>query len=165
MKNLEILKVYKNLEIYEKLMCLKEIDKKRQIVFLCVGNFKIWFDSFGPIFGSLLKLLDFKYYIYGNIKSNITAKNINEYIDIIYKFHNNPYVIVIDNAVSNEEKPTLKIYEGETQCACLDNNGVLVGDLGIIYCLNKKNIKKPQLYYEMIKEIKTVVRWLQFILT
>ena len=64
----------------------KENEDKRSIVFLCVGNAKVWFDCFGPYVGSLLQKLEIDYYVYGNVRSNILTNNIEEYVNMIYRF-------------------------------------------------------------------------------
>ena len=149
--------VLENYKIYENVKDLKEISKKTTLIFLCVGNSKIWYDSFGPIFGSLLKLLNFNYYIYGNLKSNINANNIEDYIDMIYKFHEKPFIIVIDNAISNEEIPKIKIINGSINCAVFSKKNILVGDMGILYCLNKKHLQNLNNYNLMLKDIARMI--------
>jgi len=46
-----------NYNLYKSLEKMIKKAGKREIIFLCVGNPKIWFDSFGPIVGSVLKHL------------------------------------------------------------------------------------------------------------
>ena len=164
MVNTNLIEAYKNLNLFKCFEEIYDISKKRTIIFLCVGNSKIWYDSFGPVLGSLLKTLDFGYYIYGNMKTNITLKNLHEYIDVIYKFHNNPYIVVVDSAISQEQKPFIKIKKESTVCGVLNKDNIEVGDLSILYCLNKKSIKDCNNYYEMIKEIKKIARMLLFVL-
>lgn len=157
------IEVNNNFLMFNKLYNLNKVKKDKQIIFLCVGNSKIWFDSFGPIVGSVLKLMDFGFYIYGNTKTNINAKNINEYIEMIYNFHKNPYIIVFDNSLSMVEEPMLKIKEGPTICSVF-NNSVSVGDLSVTYCLSKKHIKNHIYFNEMLKSIKKIIRMLIYIL-
>ena len=154
--------VYDNFNKYQTLKKIKNECGKRTIIFLCVGNSKIWYDSFGPVIGSLLKMLNCGYYVYGNTQSNITAKNIKDYIEMIYKFHENPYIIVFDNAISNESNPTLKIIKGQTTCAAMSDDNIKVGNLSIIYCFNNKHLKEKNNYYEMLNEIKKVLRLIKF---
>lgn len=156
---LKVNESYKRLEMLEK---LKKIAKNREVVFLCVGNPKIWFDSFGPLMGSLLKFLDVEKFIYGNIKAPILSFNIEEYISMIYRFHVKPYIVVIDNAISNVSKSCIKIKEGSTKCASL-SNPVSVGDMSILCCLNKNEIKDSLNYKNILFQIKDVGRMIKFV--
>ena len=161
---LNLCECYKNYNLYNSLSHLSKIKKEKEIVFLCVGNPKIWFDSFGPIIGSVLKNLNIKKYIYGNTRYPIVASNLKMFVDMIYRFHVNPYIIVFDNAISNCLVPTLKIKEGPVNCAVLSDESIEVGDLSIIYCFNKENIKNCNNYYEMFKEMKKLLRFLLLVL-
>lgn len=163
MNNNLYLTVYENYLIFDKIFKLSKISKEKQLIFLCVGNSKIWFDSFGPIVGSILKLFDLGYYIYGNTKSNITSNNLNSYIEMIYRFHNNPYIVVFDNAISKTQKPMLKIKEEPIYCSVLKNS-VLVGDMSVTYCVNSEDIKHCENYEYMLISIKKIVRMIYFVL-
>lgn len=151
-----------NFNLYKKIEEMLKKGRNKEIIFLCVGNPKIWFDSFGPIIGSILKHLNIEKFIYGNTLSYINAENIESYIKMIYGFHTNPFIIVFDNALSNVSEPTLKIKEGEVKCASLSKNAVYVGDYNITYCLNKNHLKDNKNYFKMIKEIKNMVRILYY---
>lgn len=153
-----------NYNLYKSLEKMIKKAGKREIIFLCVGNPKIWFDSFGPIVGSVLKHLKIEKFIYGNTLSYINAKNIEHYVKMIYGFHTNPFIIVFDNAISNDLEPTLKIREGEIKCASFSKNPVYVGDYNITYCLNKNHLKNNNIYFSMIKDLKNLIRMIYFVL-
>lgn len=156
------LKVDECFRRFEMIERLKTVSKDREVIFLCVGNSKIWFDSFGPLIGSLLQMIDIEKYVYGNIKSSIVSSNLEEYIDMIYKFHVKPYIVVIDNAISNVSKPCLKIKEGSVKCACL-SRAIEVGDMSIIYSLNPNHIKDSSNYKDMLSSVKNLARMIKFV--
>ena len=142
---------------------MNQISKNREVVFLCVGNSKIWFDSFGPMIGSLLMYLNIDKFIYGNLKKNIKGDNIEEYIDMIYRFHHNPYIVVFDSAISNREEVYLKIREGSTRCASFSSSPVDVGDLSVLLCFSKNNIKNLSNYKLLLKNVKKVAGFIKLI--
>ena len=145
-----------NIELAKKIEQIKSLSFSREIVFLCVGNSKIWYDSFGPMIGSLFQHLGLHDFVYGNMRSNINKDNLQEYRDIIYRYHNNPYVIVVDNALSVADEFSIKIVDGETKCAAMSDNQFCVGDLSIL-CLTPKNkIKNSCYYFQMISQIKKI---------
>ena len=148
---------------YKKIEKLREISKSHEIVFLCVGNPKIWYDSFGPLFGNLLKYLEINKFVYGDVKAPITSQNIDYYIECIRKFHVKPYIVVIDSALSVDCSGITKINDGGLNIACLSDNSQCVGDMGISYTINKKDINKHELLIEMLKEIKKLARLIKYV--
>ena len=66
-------------------------------VFLCVGTSKCIGDSLGPIVGENLnnKINKSDVYVFGNLRDNITNK--------IDKQIKNPYLIVVDSALSSKK--------------------------------------------------------------
>ncbi len=143
---------------------LKEVSKTREVVFLCVGSSKVWYDCFGPMFGSLLKYLDIDKFVYGNLPCNITASNLQEYVDMIYKFHTSPYVVVVDNSLSGLTSRGLYVGEGPITCAAYTTEGVSVGDCHICYGFSKEDLKDSHNYYKMLKSLKVTARMLMFAL-
>lgn len=141
---------------------LYKISQEREVVFLCVGNPKLWYDSFGPMFGCLLRYLELDKFIYGNVNAPITAKNLEHYVESIYKFHTKPYIVVIDTALSKASEMTVKMNEGSIKCAILSDNPVDVGDMYISFCINNEAIKDPNNYYKMLSYIKQVARMLVY---
>lgn len=147
-------KVLLNIEIAKGIKNIKNISEKRDVIFLCVGNSKIWYDSFGPIVGTLCQYIGVKNYIYGNLRANINQSNLEDYINIIYRFHYNPFVVVFDSALSISEDFFIKIIDGPTECAGLSDNSVLVGDLSVQCIVPQKDIKNCDKYINMLSEIK-----------
>jgi len=159
----QILKVQNNIEMVSKFERLKEIDKTRPVVFLCVGNSKIWYDCFGPYMGSLMQTLGFEYFVYGNNRANILLDNIEEYISMIYSFHINPFIVVLDSAISNQEEFDIRVEFESTVCGALSETPVEVGDFKISCLVPAKQIKSSAGYVKMLKEIKRVCFFLNFV--
>lgn len=150
-----------NYNIIKLLEKASKIAESREVVFLCVGNSSIWFDSFGPMVASLLMATNLKMFIYGNIKANIKADNLEEYVNLIYKFHVDPYVIVIDSALSKTSRG-LRVKEGATECGALSNSPCLVGDLSITFCMDREFIRSVENYDKLKKEVKRIGRFILF---
>ena len=156
-------KVLENYNILSKIEKLKEISKKQEVVFLCVGNPKIWFDSFGPMMGSLLKYLNLEKFIYGNLKSPIKAENLEQYVNMIYRFHINPFVVVIDSAISKASNIQLKIKEGAIKCACLSDNPLEVGDMSIMLCISKEKMLNSNNYKVLLNDVKKLSWFINYV--
>lgn len=151
---IELINVAINANMISKIEKLKDINKNREVVFLCVGNAKIWYDSFGPMVGTILQYMGINNYVYGNLKSNICQDNLKTYIDIIYRYHYDPYIVVVDNCLSASNKFEVIIKEGPTDCAGLSKEPISIGDCGIL-CLTPKCCFKSSLEYKnMLKCVK-----------
>lgn len=161
--NNKYLLTYTNFMYYQKLEKLTNLSKDYEVVFLCVGNPKVWYDSFGPMFGSLLKHFNLNKFIYGDLKAPITSENINYYIDCIYKFHVKPFVVVIDSAISSDCFGVTKINDCGLDIACLSDRSTHVGDMSISYTIGKNDVSNYQKFSEMLKDIKNVARMINFI--
>lgn len=97
---------------YNKFICdfAKKIEsingKYSELIFICVGTDRITGDCFGPIVGErLIKNLknnqNFK--IYGTLSKNVSFSSIDYYLNKIKQSSNNPYIVIIDSALSTEE--------------------------------------------------------------
>ncbi len=72
-------------------------------VVLCIGSDLAIGDCLGPVTGSLLKKrADFKGYVYGTLKSPVTAKEVKYLNDFVHKTHPESRVIAVDAAVGEE---------------------------------------------------------------
>ena len=154
--SLENGEIYYNIDLIKKIEKLKIISQNRDVVFLCVGNSKVWYDSFGPMIGTFLQYVGVSNYVYGNLKSNVNNNNIQKYVENIYKFHYNPFIVVFDNAISDENDFKIKIGECTTNCCCFDDEVFEVGDFSILCLTPIQFFNKPQKYYEMLDEVKRV---------
>ena len=83
----------------------KEKFKYVNKVFLCIGTTECIGDSIGPRVGEILNqnIGNKNNIIIGNLNENLNYSNINKKINTIYKKIDNPYIIVIDSALSNKE--------------------------------------------------------------
>ncbi len=69
----------------------------RPLVILCIGTDRSTGDSLGPLVGEKLKFLDRdNVFVYGNLKTPVHSKNLQENINLIYSTYNNPFIIAID---------------------------------------------------------------------
>lgn len=131
----KILNNIKNLKFFENF--IKE--NHNNLVFLCVGNSNVWYDSFGPIIGSLLKeKFNIPCFVYGNITNNINSKNLNSYIKWINKIHFDKKIVLFDSALTNENDIYVKIKKGSTKCAFYKKDSLSIGDISVL-CPIKEN--------------------------
>ena len=121
--------VIKELRLFE-CFCRKN---KNNIVFLCVGNSHVWYDSFGPIVGSLLQnKYNIQSFVYGNCENNITRSNLFDYIEFVKRKHFNKKIIVLDSAISDDFSLESVVFrKGEVVCAYYNNN-VGAGHYGVL---------------------------------
>lgn len=158
----DVLKVQNNISIINLLEKAKHVHG-RNVVFLCVGNSKIWYDCFGPFVGSLAQSLDFEYFIYGNARSNILLSNIDEYIEMIYRFHVNPYIIVFDSSISDVLDFDIIVKEGKTVCGAFSKSPVEIGDLKVSCLVPKSEIGNASGYFKMLSQIKRLGFFLEYV--
>ncbi len=118
--------------------CLKEKLSSNTIV-VCIGTDRCIGDALGPIVGTMLKKVDFKYPVYGTLRDPIHAVNLKENLDSIYKQHLNPYVVAVDaclgekNYIGNIQIRYGPIYPGKGVGKSLPS----VGDLSIVGIVDK----------------------------
>ncbi len=73
-------------------------------VFVCVGTDCVMGDTLGPITGQLLtKKHNIPCYVYGTLTSPVTAKNLDEYFNLIEKKHPYNPVVIIDAALGKKD--------------------------------------------------------------
>jgi len=138
MKNINMIEnQIKSLKLFEDFLKLN----KNNIVFVCVGNSDVWYDSFGPIVGSLLiNINKFPYFVYGNMNKNIKLTNLNHYINWIKKKHFNKKIVVIDAALSKFNREDIVFRQGKVKCAYFNKESKPFGDFSILCPINE-NIK------------------------
>ncbi len=108
-------------------------------IIVCIGTDRCIGDSLGPIVGTLLKRNNFRYPVYGTLKSPIHAMNLKEELDRIHDIHKDPYIIAIDACLGDES------YIGNIQIRygpIYPGKGVgkrlpTVGDLSIVGIVDK----------------------------
>ncbi|NLC88279.1 MAG: spore protease YyaC [Clostridiaceae bacterium] len=129
------------------------------IVFLCIGTDRATGDCFGPLVGSNLKDILEKYNIYniniyGTLEKNISYTNINETIKLINKTHKNPYIIVIDAALSKKENIG-KIFIKEDKTILgkgLNKNRIEIGNISIKGVVGK-DYKIPNYNFNILQNV------------
>lgn len=131
MTNLKAFKLYNNL----KTLLYKYRYKEK--VFLCVGNYKIWYDCFACKLGQAIKNLGVNAYVYGGTEFPILKHNVDQYTKFIKSKHPNACVIVIDNILTNNTQycGKLEIKEESTNIAAL-TSGYRVGDISVLLYTN-----------------------------
>jgi len=124
---------------------------KNNLVFLCVGNSEIWYDSFGPIVGGFLKhKYNINAFVYGDIYNCIKLSNLNKYIEYINKKHSNCKIIVIDAALTSSNNNELLLKEGATKCAYFSSKSKMVGHYSILCPVKSENEDKIFNYRKII---------------
>ncbi len=114
---------------------IKYLYKDERPVILCVGSDLVVGDSLGPYVGSELnKILRGKAFVYGTLKSPITAKEIDVIKENLKVLHPHSKIMVIDAAVGNHDEIG---YVKITDCGIKPGLGVnkdlpLIGDVSII---------------------------------
>ena len=137
----------------------KRNQKFLEIIFLCIGTDKIIGDCFGPLVGSKLKeLLEnyniFNINIYGTLENNVNYINVENIINDIKKSYSNPYIIVIDAALSKKENIG-KIYikkEKTILGSGLSKNKIEIGNLSIKAVVGK-DYKLPKYNFLVLQNI------------
>lgn len=149
--------IIKSLSI--KMNYARENKKYMEIIFLCIGTDKIIGDCFGPLVGSKLKELLESYNIYninvyGTLNKNVNYTNVQKIMKIINNRHPNPYIIVIDAALSRKENiGKVYIEEGKTILGKgLNKNRIEIGDLSIKAVVGK-DYKLPKYNFSSLQNI------------
>ncbi len=127
-------------------------------IFLCVGSDKIMGDSYGPLVGQ--KLEEFFQSMYTNVKvigtleTPVSALNFNETVSKIYSSYKNPCVIVIDSALSKENRiGNIIVQNSKIQCGKGTNKQMkLIGDISI-RAIVATNYNTPRYNYKSLQNV------------
>lgn len=128
-------------------------------VLLCIGSDLAIGDSLGPIVGTLLKERRFSGYVYGTLRSPVTAKEI-KYLDcFLRQTHPGAQVIAIDAAVGEEsELGLIKVSDTPLKPGSGANKRLrAVGDVSILgvlarksaFCYSQLNLTRLNTVYTM----------------
>lgn len=112
-------------------------------VILCIGSDAVMGDALSPLIGTLLKE-NYKYdgYVYGTLKSTVTAKEVNYAEDFIRTFHPGSKIIAVDAAVGRaDDIGLIKVTDG----GLFPGQGVnkelnKVGDVSVMGIVAEKSI-------------------------
>lgn len=94
------IKNYMAYKYYNRLLDILKDYQNKEIIFFCVGNYKIWFDCFAPLFAEILRTKTNSVYIFGGVNYPITPENLVEYMDFIKDKYPAACVIVVDNCIT-----------------------------------------------------------------
>ncbi|SEF98444.1 putative sporulation protein YyaC [Caloramator fervidus] len=118
---------------------IKDVEVNR-IVILCIGTDRSTGDCLGPLVGDkLTKSYNLKEIdIYGTLETPVHAKNLNNYIEMIYSNYKNPYIIAIDASLGKVENiGKINLYQGPIfPGAGVNKNLTPVGDISITGIVN-----------------------------
>lgn len=125
-----------NIDIYNRYNQLSKLltfYNNKEVVFFCVGNYKVWFDCFASSLAIKLKTIAIRSFIYGGKDFPITPDNLCEYMDFVNKKHPKACIIVIDNLLtfSEDECGQLVINNRSTNLAYFSKN-VTFGNISIL---------------------------------
>ena len=119
---------------YNTLSNLLNKHKYKEIVFFCVGNYKVWYDSFASVFSSEIKTTTTKCFVYGGKEFPIVPNNLISYIDFVKQKHPYACVIVVDNLLTLQpiDCEELIINNRSTNIAGITSN-LTFGNISILY--------------------------------
>ena len=105
-------------------------------VVLCIGSDLAVGDSLGPIVGTMLKrrAAGFYGYVYGTLKSPVTAKEVKYLSDFLRKTHPDSKIIAVDAAVGEEgDVGLIKVVPGALRPGAGANKRLKkVGDVSVL---------------------------------
>lgn len=133
-------------------------------VVLCVGSDLAVGDSLGPIAGTLIQQRgEFGGYVYGTLKSPVTAKEVKYVNDFLKKTHPNSKIIAVDAAVGDESDVGLiKVTDGALRPGSGANKRLgKVGDVSVLGIVARKsafsysllNLTRLNVIYAMAERI------------
>lgn len=130
-----------------------------ELVFLCIGTDRMTGDCFGPLVGSKLqeKLEHYNIFnltIYGTLKENVCYTNIKEILKMIETRHPSACLIVIDAALSTQEKIGNIFVQKEKMVLGkgLNKSKIEVGDISIKAVVGQ-NYKLPNYNFSHLQNI------------
>lgn len=106
------------------------------LIFLCIGTQRIIGDAFGPLVGTRLTKMfrnARRLNVIGTLENSVVLCNINQIINNIRNNYTNPFIIAIDSALANSsDVGEIFVGDGGIELgACLNRQGVIVGDMSI----------------------------------
>ncbi len=132
-------------------------------VVLCIGSDLAIGDSLGPVTGTMLRETDFGGYVYGTLKTPVTAKEIKNIDAFLRKTHPRSKIIAVDAAVGEEtDIGLIKVVDGPLKPGSGANKRLgKVGDVSILGIVAKKsafsysllNLTRLNMVYSMAKTI------------
>ena len=75
--------------------------QNKEIVLFCVGNYKIWYDSFGPTFAEMARKNNIHCFIYGGEQTSIVSDNLLDYMKFVESKHPSATIVIVDNCLTS----------------------------------------------------------------
>lgn len=132
-------------------------------VVICIGSDLVIGDSLGPLVGSMLREQGYSSFLYGNLQTTVTAKELPKIKSFVDKINPNYKKLVIDAAVGNKEEiGTIKIRKGSIHPGSGANKFLSpIGDVSILGIVSERSIvgysvhdlTRLKLVYSMAKTI------------
>ena len=122
-----------------------KIENREEIIIFCIGTDRSTGDALGPLVGSKLEPYISSYknvHLIGTLDEPVHAKNLNDKIDYLENYFDNPLVIAIDASLGNTDKiGYINIKSGPLKPG-LGVNKILpeVGDISITGVVNVAGI-------------------------
>lgn len=140
-------------------------------VVLCIGSDLAIGDSLGPVTGTLLQEQGFRGYVYGTLKTPVTAKEIKYLDGFLRRTHPASKIIAVDAAVGEEgDVGLLKVIAGPLRPGSGANKRLgKVGDVSVLGIVARKssfsysllNLTRLNMVYRMAETVCGAVRSLQ----
>lgn len=116
---------------------LKTEEPYSDYLFLCIGSDKITGDCYGPLVGQKLKEGFKNTYkniqVYGTLDEPISAMNLEQTVNRIYKTYQNPCIIAIDSALGTQDNiGKILVSNAKIKCGKGTNKKLIpIGDISI----------------------------------
>lgn len=80
----------------------KKCKKNQPLVLICIGTDRATGDCLGPLVGQ--SLVDSPFYsVYGTLQTPVHAKNLEQTLRLIYRYHKDPFIIAVDACLGYKE--------------------------------------------------------------
>lgn len=128
-------------------------------LFLCVGSDKIIGDCYGPLVGQKLKEGFKNTYqniqVYGTLDEPISAINLENIVNKIYKNYSNPCIIAIDSALGAQDNiGKILVSDKKIQCGKGTNKKLIpIGDISIKGII-AKDYKIPKYNFQALQNTR-----------
>ncbi len=136
-------------------------------VVLCIGSDLAIGDSLGPVTGTLLRKKEFRGFVYGTLKSPVTAKEIGYIENFLRKTHPRSKIIAVDAAVGEEaDVGLIKVIGGPLRPGSGANKRLgKVGDVSILGIVARKsafsysllNLTRLNMVYSMAEAVSSAL--------
>lgn len=119
-----------------------QLNSRVPIVYLCIGSDKIVGDMLGVIVGERLKRQSLTNgYVYGELCSPVTQKNLKQTINMIKQKHPFSKIVVVDSVLGCEEEiGTIKTTNTGVYAGGQFGDGVYIGNYSILGVVGTKGI-------------------------